>query len=223
MLRFFSSGILICALAVSCANIAPTPSSLTSPESVGMSSDRLARIAPVMRSEIDRGIMPGAVTLIARDGKIVHFEAQGFLDSAKTRPMTKDALFRGFSMTKPIVSVATMMLVEEGRLQLRDPISNWLPDLKDRRSMSRQRRRRQADAGDRTSAQPDYGARPVASHVRFCLRRQRFDQGDRGGIRQGRYRIKRQKRLIERGVLEEPRPDSAGRSSRHALGIRHLH
>ena len=100
------------------------------PESVGMSSERLARIGPAVMREVGKGVVPGAVTLIARDGKIVHFEATGFLDNDKTKPMPKDAVFRGYSMTKPFTSVATMMLLEEGRLQLGDPISKWMPELK---------------------------------------------------------------------------------------------
>src|SRR5215208_4404002 len=82
----------------------------------GMSRERLARIGPAMKREVERGMFPGAVTLIARKGQIVHQEAQGFLDAAKT---------------KPITSVATMSMVEEGLLKLSDPVSNWLPELKD--------------------------------------------------------------------------------------------
>jgi CubicO group peptidase (beta-lactamase class C family) len=97
----------------------------------GMSRERLARIGLAMKREIERGMFPGAVTLIARKGQIVHQEAHGFLDAAKTKPMTIDAFFMLASMTKPITSVATMMMVEEGLLKLSDPISNWLPELKD--------------------------------------------------------------------------------------------
>ena len=79
-----------------------------------MSRERLARIAPAMKREIERGMFPGAVTLVARKGKIVHQEAHGFLDAAKTKPMTTDAVFRLASMTKPIVTVAAMMMVEQG-------------------------------------------------------------------------------------------------------------
>jgi CubicO group peptidase (beta-lactamase class C family) len=102
----------------------------TQSELQGFSQERLDRIGAVMREEIEKGTMPGAVTLIARDGKIVHLEPHGYLDAAKTQPMTEDAVFRAFSMTKPLVSVATMMLAEQGKLSLRDPITNWLPELK---------------------------------------------------------------------------------------------
>lgn len=102
----------------------------SAPESEGFSSERLARIGSVMRTEIDKGTVPGAVTLVARNGNIVHFEAYGHLDPGKTRPMPINALFRMFSMTKPIVSVAAMMLIEQGKLKLSDPITNWIPELK---------------------------------------------------------------------------------------------
>jgi CubicO group peptidase (beta-lactamase class C family) len=97
----------------------------------GMSGERLARIAPVMKEQIEIGMFPGAVTLITRRGEVVHFEAHGFLDDAKTKPMTKDAIFRLASMTKPIVTAAAMMMVEQGKFKLNDPISKWLPELKD--------------------------------------------------------------------------------------------
>lgn len=97
----------------------------------GFSQDRLARIAPAMKQQMDKGMFPGAVTLVARNGKVIHFEAHGYLDAAKTKPITKDALFRQASMTKPIVTTAAMMLVEQGKMKLNDPIVNWLPELKD--------------------------------------------------------------------------------------------
>ncbi len=100
-------------------------------EAEGVSAERLARIPPVMRAEIDKGTFPGAVTLVARNGRVVHHEAIGYLDAAKTRPMTKDAIFRLASMTKPLVSVAAMMLVEQGTLKINDPVATWLPELKD--------------------------------------------------------------------------------------------
>lgn len=100
-------------------------------ESAGMSRERLARIAPIMKEQVEKGIFPGAVTLVARRGSIVHHEAHGFQDAAKTKPIGKDAIFRLASMTKPIVTVAAMMLVEQGAMKLNDPISTWLPELKD--------------------------------------------------------------------------------------------
>ena len=100
-------------------------------ETEGFSPSRLARIAPAMKALVDSGSVPGAVTLIARNGKVVHFETHGFQDAAKSKPMQKDSLFRLASMTKPIVATAAMMLVEQGKLKLNDPLAQWLPELKD--------------------------------------------------------------------------------------------
>lgn len=99
------------------------------PEEVGLSSERLARVRAVTARHIETGHVPGAVILVARHGTIAYFESLGFRDRAAGAPMTKDALFRLYSMTKPITSVAVMMLVEEGRLQVSDPVSRYLPEL----------------------------------------------------------------------------------------------
>ena len=101
------------------------------PETVGMSSRRLERLDDVMQAYIDRNETAGVVTLVARRGKVVHFSALGERDAESGAPMTHDAIFRIASMTKPIVSTALMMLYEEGRFQLRDPISKWLPAFAD--------------------------------------------------------------------------------------------
>jgi CubicO group peptidase (beta-lactamase class C family) len=97
----------------------------------GLSKARMARIAPAMQEQVAKGMFPGAVTLIARGGKVVHFEAHGYQDAARTKAMSKDTLFRLASMTKPIVTAAAMMLVEQGKLKLNDPVVSWLPELKD--------------------------------------------------------------------------------------------
>ena len=101
------------------------------PETVGMSSARLERLDRVMQGYIDRNEVAGVVTLVARRGKVVHFSALGERDAESGAPMTHDAIFRIASMTKPIASTALMMLYEEGRFQLRDPISKWLPEFAD--------------------------------------------------------------------------------------------
>jgi CubicO group peptidase (beta-lactamase class C family) len=93
-----------------------------------MSSERLARVKVAMQRYVDQKLVPGVVTLIARRGRVVHFEAVGFRDPESQAPMTTDAIFRIASMTKPITSVAAMMLYEEGRFLLSDPISKWLPE-----------------------------------------------------------------------------------------------
>ena len=126
------------------------------PESQGFSSERLARIAPVLRAEIDKGVMPGAVALIARNGKIVYFESVGYLDNGKSRPLTKESLFRAYSMTKPIVSVATMMMVEQGRFKLNDPITVYLPELKDLKVMVERK-----DAAGNATRETVAVARPI--------------------------------------------------------------
>ncbi len=101
---------------------------VAAPEDVGMSSERLERLTRAMQSYIDKDLVAGTVTLVARRGKVVHFEAQGLRDVENNQPMSKDAIFRIASMTKPITSVALMMLWEEGHFQLRDPIAKWLPE-----------------------------------------------------------------------------------------------
>ena len=102
-------------------------------ETVGMSSERLEQIDRVMQAYIDRNETAGVVTLVARKGKVVHFSALGERDAESGAPMTHDSIFRIASMTKPIASVALMMMYEEGRFQLRDPISKWLPEFADMR------------------------------------------------------------------------------------------
>lgn len=103
------------------------------PESVGMSSERLARIAPAMQKYIDAELTPGIITAIVRKGKLIHFQVQGEMDIATSKAMRPDAIFRIASMTKPIASVALMMLWEEGRFQLRDPVSKFIPAFADAR------------------------------------------------------------------------------------------
>ncbi|HKC89076.1 MAG TPA: serine hydrolase domain-containing protein, partial [Blastocatellia bacterium] len=93
------------------------------PEDVGMSSERLARIRAGMQRYVDSGMVPGVVTLVARRGRVVHFEAVGNRDVEAKAPMTTDTIFRIASMTKPIASVALMTLYEEGHFLLNDPIS----------------------------------------------------------------------------------------------------
>ncbi|HZH46352.1 MAG TPA: serine hydrolase domain-containing protein [Roseococcus sp.] len=97
----------------------------------GFSRARFERFAPAMAREIERGSFLGAVALVARDGEVVHHEAYGHQDMARRQPMARDSIFLLASMTKPLTSVAAMMLIEEGRLSLRDPITDWLPELRD--------------------------------------------------------------------------------------------
>jgi len=97
------------------------------PESVGLSSSRLRQISSVLKREIDKGTMPGAVVMVGRRGKVAHFNALGVQDPATQAPMRHDSVFRVFSMTKPITSVAVMQLVEDGRILIGDPVSKYFP------------------------------------------------------------------------------------------------
>jgi CubicO group peptidase (beta-lactamase class C family) len=100
------------------------------PEAVGLSSERLHRTMAAVKADVDKGTLPGAVLLVARHGKVVMFDAVGMLDPVTKAPMTRDAIFRLYSMSKPITSVAAMMLFEEGKLTLSDPVSKYIPQMK---------------------------------------------------------------------------------------------
>lgn len=139
--------IILASLMYATGTLAASPSSglpLASAESVSMSKERLARIAPAMQKYIDQQLVAGTVTIVARHGKVVHFEAQGYSDAENKVPMRKDALFRIASMTKPITSVALMMLWEEGKFQLSDPVEKFLPEFKNQKVSST------GDASNRT-------------------------------------------------------------------------
>jgi CubicO group peptidase (beta-lactamase class C family) len=109
--------------------VAATPTAR--PEEVGLSGERLRKINELMQRHIDAGTFSGAVTLVARHGRIAHLEAQGLMDIESRKAMQKDAIFRIMSMTKPVVGVATLMMIEEGKVRLTDPVSKFIPELKD--------------------------------------------------------------------------------------------
>jgi len=102
---------------------------LDKPENVGVSSERLQRLSAAMQRYIDDDMLAGTVALISRNGKIIHFESQGWKNKETGEAMTDDAIFVIMSMTKPIVTTALMMLYEEGRFLLTDPITDWIPEL----------------------------------------------------------------------------------------------
>jgi len=104
---------------------------MAKPEDVGLSSERLARITEMMKRHVAAGEISGGVTLVARHGRIVHLEATGTTDVDTKKPMTKDAVFRIASMTKPVTGVAIMMMMEEGKLKITDPVSKYIPSFKD--------------------------------------------------------------------------------------------
>ncbi len=104
--------------------------SVSKAEDVGFSTERLARIHEAVARHIQQKDVSGAVTLVARRGRIVHFEAQGLADVASNTPMAKDSIFRLASMSKPITAVAVMMMMEEGKIRLSDRVSAFIPEFK---------------------------------------------------------------------------------------------
>jgi CubicO group peptidase (beta-lactamase class C family) len=102
---------------------------MASPESVGVSSERLRRLDQAMKSLVDEKRIAGVVTVLERHGKVVNFNAVGKLDVKKPEPLQKDSIFRIYSMTKPVTGVAMMMLYEEGKWRLEDPVARHIPEL----------------------------------------------------------------------------------------------
>jgi CubicO group peptidase (beta-lactamase class C family) len=153
--------LLLCWVVLVCAIVAfATPAicevRVTKPESVGLSGERIQRIAGVMKQEVAKGSFPGAVVLIARNGKVAQFEAYGYLDGKKEKPMPKNAIFRIASMTKPIVTAAAMMMVEQGKINLNDPIFMYLPEFKDMKAEVRKK-----DAEGKISYEIVPASRPI--------------------------------------------------------------
>ena len=119
---------LMLAGAAGLAQSGPLPQA--SPEEVGLSPERLGRVDAAMQKAVDSGELPGAVVFIARDGQLAYAKSFGWQDREKKIPMTNDSIFRLYSMTKPVVSVAAMILVEEGKLGLQEPVSKYIPEFK---------------------------------------------------------------------------------------------
>src|SRR3954454_12774308 len=103
------------------------------PESLGLSSSRLQRMSDALKRDIDKGTIPGVTMMVARRGKIGWFEALGRQSPAASAPMAQDSVFRIFSMTKPIVSIGIMMLLEDGRLLLNDAVAKYIPEFADQK------------------------------------------------------------------------------------------
>lgn len=115
---------LIILVAISCfliSSVTWAELSIAKPEEVGLSSERLNRISATLKAHTEKGVIPGAVVLVARKGKIAYFESFGMRDLSKSLPMEKDTIFQIYSMSKPITSVAAMILHEQGRFYLGDP------------------------------------------------------------------------------------------------------
>jgi CubicO group peptidase (beta-lactamase class C family) len=127
----FASITLILAVMMSLHRLEAQEIPFASPESVGFSSDRLNYIDRFYQEKTDKGEFSGLVLLVARHGKVVHESAVGYANTVSKVKMRKDAIFRWYSMTKPIAATALMMLYEEGKFQLDDPVSKYIPEFKD--------------------------------------------------------------------------------------------
>ena len=138
---------------------------VTRAEDVGMSSERLEAIGVGMRRLIDEKKIPGTVTLVARRGKVVHFEANGLRDVDAGLPMRKDTIFRLYSQSKPVTGVAVMILFEEGHFLLSDPISKFLPEFAEMRVYVGER-----TARSKPSRAPHHHPPPAHAHIRPELR-----------------------------------------------------
>ena len=128
--RFVAISLLLTVFFYAAESMAKPPLPMAkSPEEVGLSSVQLARVEAVTQEHIKAGLVPGAVMLVARKGKIAWYKTMGQRDREAGDAMTADALFRLYSMTKPIVSIAAMILVEEGKMQITDRVSMYLPEM----------------------------------------------------------------------------------------------
>ena len=129
LIRAFGVAALFFLAATASGRAEPVLPVAAAPEDVGLSSAQLARIEAMTQKYVDSGLVPGAVMLVARRGKVAWTRTMGFRDRAAKEAMRPDSIFRIYSMTKPIVSVAAMMLVEEGKMQVSDPVSKYLPEI----------------------------------------------------------------------------------------------
>ena len=153
--RRFAAG---CASAVFAVSAFAAELPRAKPEAVGLSTSRLEHINQVLHAKVDAGEIPGYVALVARHGKVAYFEAYGTQDPTTKKPMAKDSIFRIYSMTKPLTSVAAMILVEEGKMKLSDPVSMYLPELKDLKV---------ATNADTAKTPADLQTQPAANPIRI--------------------------------------------------------
>jgi hypothetical protein len=185
------------------------------PADLGMSAERLARLDAAMQAEVDAGRKAGIVTLIARRGQIVHLKAFGMAERESRTPMRTDSLFRLYSMTKPITSVALLMLYEEGKFQLSDPLEKYIPAFKDVQvfaGMEGERMRLEArSAADHTRCVPPHGG------VQLWLRA----DADRSRVRAKRHRL-RHRGIAEAARGRESAEGAAALSARRAMGVQRI-
>ena len=125
---FIPVAFFVCCIVAALAQDLPK---LSRPEEAGFSSERLNRITQFFQSEVDQGTIPGAVLVVGRNGKMVYRQAVGYQDRENKSPMKVDSVFRIFSMTKPVTTVAVMMLAEEGKIDVMAPVAQYLPEFKD--------------------------------------------------------------------------------------------
>jgi CubicO group peptidase (beta-lactamase class C family) len=121
---------VLCTLALGLAPLLATAQTVA-PQQVGLSAERLERINELVERYVEAGDITGAVTLVGKDGRIAHLEAHGIMDIASEKPMSTDAIFRIASMSKPVGTVAILLLVEEGKVRLSDPVSRFIPSYRD--------------------------------------------------------------------------------------------
>src|SRR5204862_5167049 len=131
-----------------------------------LSSERLQRINELVQRYIESGQISGAVTMVSRKGRVAHFEAQGLMDIDAKTPMRKDAIFRIASMSKPVTGVAILMLMEEGKLRITDPVSRFIPEFKEMKVavLKNPGAALPAAAGE-TPSLPDYYTVPAAREI----------------------------------------------------------
>jgi CubicO group peptidase (beta-lactamase class C family) len=119
-----------CALFLATLTVVTASTPTARPEEVGLSSERLQRVSAMLQRRIDAGDLAGAVTVVARKGKVAYVDARGVMDLESRQPMSPATMFRIASMTKPVIGVAIMMLIEEGKLRLNDPVSRYIPEFR---------------------------------------------------------------------------------------------
>jgi len=141
------------------------PAQTAKPEEVGLSAERLQRIHNLIERRIETRDISGAVTLVVRKGKVAHLEAQGLMDIETNKPMTKDAIFRIASMTKPVIGVAILMMIEEGKVRLTDPVSRFIPEFKQLKVAVEQPSQGQGGRGAAPAGSPSFYTVPAEREI----------------------------------------------------------
>ena len=126
-MRMAFLAILLCLSTVALVQAQSLPSA--KPEQVGLSTERLNKVTAMLKADVEKGVIPGAILLVARHGKIAWFDTVGTRNPETKAPMTRDSIFRIYSMSKPITSVAAMVLFEDGKFNLSEPVSKYIPQL----------------------------------------------------------------------------------------------